>query len=218
MSPAWSRSISGEVALAITIDACPLTRFIPSDVVEQRPRLLPRLMTSPECANAFENAHQVFLGKFLITHGCYIVLNVVLLIPKLTGHHRALHSTNAVIAVWCLCLGPLVKSCIRTIDCTYHPELTPPVYTLDGTWTGTMHVVYPTWLVWGARFWSDRFCLLCWSRCSNARHTLLGILLVHKCCVLLVHVFARHAWFDGVRSRYSRCIVQTTTEGEQGRG
>jgi hypothetical protein len=94
---------------------------------------LHRLLTSPECANLVDEPHSVFLLKFLITHGCYLALNGMLLFPKLTGHHRALHSTNAMIAVWCLCLGPLVKSCIRTIDCTQQMQLTPPIYTLDGT-------------------------------------------------------------------------------------
>ena len=89
------------------------------------------MLTSPECADLTDDPAQMFLGKFLMTHGCYVVINILLLFPKLTGHHRALHSTNAMIAVWCISLGPLIKSCIRTVDCTYQPQYIPPVYTLD---------------------------------------------------------------------------------------
>ena len=73
---------------------------------------LHRLLTSPECSSFTHDPQVISLTKFAITHGCYVMLNAILLVPKLTGHHRALHSTNAMIAIWTLSLGPLVKSCV----------------------------------------------------------------------------------------------------------
>ena len=78
-----------------------------------------------------DDSDTLFVSKFLITHGAFFAVNTILLIPKLTGHHRALHSTNAMIAVWTLTLSPLVKSCIRTIDCTHQPQYSPPIWSLD---------------------------------------------------------------------------------------
>jgi hypothetical protein len=49
---------------------------------------------------------------------------VLLVLPKLTGHHRALHATNAMIAVFTQAAGPLIRTCIRAVDCTYVEELT----------------------------------------------------------------------------------------------
>ena len=88
-------------------------------------------ITSPECADITDDSDTLFVSKFLITHGAFFAVNTILLIPKLTGHHRALHSTNAMIAVWTLTLSPLVKSCIRTIDCTHQPQYSPPIWSLD---------------------------------------------------------------------------------------
>ena len=88
-------------------------------------------ITSPECADMTDDSDTLFVSKFLITHGAFFAVNAILLIPKLTGHHRALHSTNAMIAVWTLTLSPLVKSCIRTIDCTHQPQYSPPIWSLD---------------------------------------------------------------------------------------
>ena len=84
---------------------------------------LRRQMTSPECANLTDDLETIFMTKFMLTHLGYFIVNLVLLLPKLTGHHRALHSTNAMIALWTISLGPLVKSCLRTIDCTGQDDI-----------------------------------------------------------------------------------------------
>ena len=90
------------------------------------------MLTSPECSSFTSDPQFLYLSKFAITHSCYFATNLILLVPKLTGHERALHSTNAMIAVWTLTLGPLVRSCIRTIDCTRQTQYSPVIYTLDG--------------------------------------------------------------------------------------
>ena len=101
------------------------------------------------------DADTLYMGKFLLTHGAFGAVVLLLLVPKLTGHHRALHSTNAVIALWTIALGesfvvgfesqrmqfdrtaialrtgPLIKSCIRTVDCTEQTQFDPPIWTLD---------------------------------------------------------------------------------------
>ena len=51
------------------------------------------------------DADTLYMGKFLLTHGAFGAVVLLLLVPKLTGHHRALHSTNAVIALWTIALG-----------------------------------------------------------------------------------------------------------------
>ena len=51
------------------------------------------------------------MGKFLLTHGAFGAVVLLLLVPKLTGHHRALHSTNAVIALWTIALGERFVVC-----------------------------------------------------------------------------------------------------------
>ena len=77
-----------------------------------------RLLTSPECVEFSDDASAIFLSKFLLTHVSYIGLNVVLLLPKVTGKRRRLHATNAMVAVWTIALGPLIKSCMRAVDCS----------------------------------------------------------------------------------------------------
>merc|ERR1711871_1489248 len=80
------------------------------------------LLTSPECTELSDDPSAIFLSKFLLTHIAYIGLNCVLLLPKVTGKQRRLHATNAMVAVWTISLGPLVKSCIRAIDCSDFQE------------------------------------------------------------------------------------------------
>ena len=99
------------------------------------------------------DADTLYMAKFMLTHGAFGAVILLLLVPKLTGHHRALHSTNAVIALWTIALGerfvvrplethcsldqhslrtgPLIKSCIRTVDCTEQTQFDPPIWTLD---------------------------------------------------------------------------------------
>ena len=62
------------------------------------------MVASPECA-VTASADWLYMGKFLLTHGAFGAVILLLLVPKLTGHHRALHSTNAVIALWTIALG-----------------------------------------------------------------------------------------------------------------
>ena len=109
------------------------------------------MVASPECA-VTASADWLYMGKLLLTHAGFGAIVLLLLVPKLTGHHRALHSTNAVIALWTIALGerfvvcplethcsldqqplrtgPLIKSCIRTVDCTEQTQ-DPPIWTLD---------------------------------------------------------------------------------------
>jgi len=96
------------------------------------------LLTSPECANLVDSPASIYMTKFMLTHTCYIVLNLLLMVPKLTGHHRALHSTNAMIAIWTISLGPLVKSCVKAVDCT---QMQMPVIDENGLNT-TYTLVY----------------------------------------------------------------------------
>ena len=99
------------------------------------------------------DADTLYMAKFMLTHGAFGAVILLLLVPKLAGHHRALHSTNAVIALWTIALGerfvvrplethcsldqhslrtgPLIKSCIRTVDCTEQTQFDPPIWTLD---------------------------------------------------------------------------------------
>ena len=62
------------------------------------------MVASPECA-VTASADWLYMGKLLLTHAGFGAVVVLLLGPKLTGHHRALHSTNAVIALWTIALG-----------------------------------------------------------------------------------------------------------------
>ena len=56
------------------------------------------------------------MAKFLLTHGAFGAVILLLLVPKLTGHHRALHSTNAVIALWTIALGERLICCPPSRD------------------------------------------------------------------------------------------------------
>jgi hypothetical protein len=73
---------------------------------------------------------ELFFFKFCLTHVCFFALNLVLTLPKITGHHRALHSTNAMIAVYTQAVGSLVRKCIQTVDCSFQEDL-GGVYTLN---------------------------------------------------------------------------------------
>ena len=64
------------------------------------------MVASPECA-VTASAEWLYMGKFLLTHAGFGAVVVLLLVPKLSGHHRALHSTNAVIALWTIALGEI---------------------------------------------------------------------------------------------------------------
>ena len=77
-----------------------------------------------------EDPVELFFFKFCLTHVCFFALNLVLTLPKITGHHRALHSTNAMIAVYTQAVGSLVRKCIQTVDCTFQEDL-GGVYTLN---------------------------------------------------------------------------------------
>ena len=89
------------------------------------------LLASPECLDVTDNPRQLFAGKFVMTHLAYLAFNGILRVPKICGAGSRLHSTNAIIAVYCFSVAPLVKSCIRTIDCTIQDQYDPPTYTLN---------------------------------------------------------------------------------------
>ena len=64
------------------------------------------------------DADTLYMGKFLLTHGAFGAVVLLLLVPKLTGHHRALHSTNAVIALWTVALGECLLLVLSRCDCS----------------------------------------------------------------------------------------------------
>ena len=51
------------------------------------------------------SADELYMNKFLMTHGGFMGIVVLLLLPKCTGHRRALHSTNTIIALYTITLG-----------------------------------------------------------------------------------------------------------------
>ena len=67
------------------------------------------------------DADTLYMGKFLLTHGAFGAVVLLLLVPKLTGHHRALHSTNAVIALWTIALGERFVICPLETDLAHTP-------------------------------------------------------------------------------------------------
>ena len=54
------------------------------------------------------SADRLHLVKFMLTHAGFGLIALLLLAPKLIGHHRALHSTNALIALWTIALGEIL--------------------------------------------------------------------------------------------------------------
>ena len=80
------------------------------------------MVASPECA-VTASADWLYMGKFLLTHAGFGAVVLLLLVPKLYAtrgrctpalrHHRALHSTNAVIALWTIALGKSLVVCPR---------------------------------------------------------------------------------------------------------
>ena len=78
-----------------------------------------RLIASPECA-VTADADTLYMVKFMLTHVGFGLIILFLLVPKLTGHHRALHSTNAVIALWTIALGESVFCRLHTLGSELH--------------------------------------------------------------------------------------------------
>jgi hypothetical protein len=84
-------------------------------------------ITSPECNLACDTPEEmVLLIKTSLTHGIFLLfvlaLAAVRLHPKSPAHIKY-HSINAMIAMYTLSFGTLIRSCLRTIDCSFAPEL-----------------------------------------------------------------------------------------------
>jgi hypothetical protein len=80
------------------------------------------VLASPEC-NLPDDTRALSLLKyrFAIAHGSFLGLNL-LLFALHCGDHTTHHSTNARIALYTLCIGYLVKSCVICFDCTWTEE------------------------------------------------------------------------------------------------
>eukprot|EP01043_Picozoa_sp_COSAG02_P020043 COSAG02_NODE_980_length_15492_cov_12.941727_1_plen_2373_part_10 len=88
-------------------------------------------LLSPECAlDQSSSIVYMLFFKFLTTQVTFIGFCVVLTVLCKHGVHHTRHTINCLLAVYTLCIGTLVKSCINTVKCTNRGEKLD-IYTLD---------------------------------------------------------------------------------------
>eukprot|EP01047_Picozoa_sp_COSAG01_P047936 COSAG01_NODE_4625_length_4865_cov_7.434326_3_plen_365_part_00 len=84
---------------------------------------------SPECDSShnisvlkadedeYSSALDIFAQRMLVTHLSFAGLCLLLTVPAMTGHERAMHSVNARTAAYTLAVGSLIRSCVEVFDC-----------------------------------------------------------------------------------------------------
>ena len=88
-------------------------------------------LASPECSvDQTQGVVYMLFFRFITTHVTFVAFCAVLVFLCRHGEQHKRHTTNCLLAIYTLCIGTLIKSCVNTVKCTNRGEKLD-IYTLD---------------------------------------------------------------------------------------